>query len=97
MTDFLLDGSIVLVPLLTFGVKAPSEIRVHVGFLTCWNSVSLEITNIVSYELSSHPDYTIVTTGHSLGGALTDFAAVSLKTKFADKYAADSSGSSITS
>lgn len=51
-----------------------------------WDSVALQALAIVRQQVSSHPDYSIVTTGHSLGGSLALLAAVSLKQNFPDRY-----------
>jgi predicted lipase len=37
-------------------------------------------------ELQAHPEYSIVTAGHSLGGALASLAAISLKSNFPNRY-----------
>ncbi|KAL0945501.1 hypothetical protein HGRIS_000985 [Hohenbuehelia grisea] len=84
LTDFLMDGQLALVPMISPGVSVPHGTRVHSGFLVCWNSVSLEIIEIVRNQINKH-DYSVVVVGHSLGGALTDFAGVSLKQHFPDR------------
>ena len=40
-------------------------------------SIALQVLAIVKQQESSHPDYSIVTTSHSLGGSLALFAAIS--------------------
>ncbi|GLB44783.1 putative lipase (class 3) [Lyophyllum shimeji] len=82
IVDFLLDSQIVLVPLVTLGVSAPSGTRVHNGFLIAWDSVVVQVLAIVSQQLKAFPGFSIVTTGHSLGGALATLAAVTLKHNF---------------
>jgi hypothetical protein len=42
------------------------------------------VVNTVSKELAEHPGYTIVSTGHSLGGALASLAGVALKANLPD-------------
>lgn len=42
---------------------------------------------IVSRQMKLHPTYTIVTSGHSLGGVLALFAAVTLQLQYPAKYA----------
>lgn len=37
-------------------------------------------------ELAKHPDFSIVTTGHSLGGSIALLAAVALQQLFAERY-----------
>ncbi|KAF4597213.1 hypothetical protein EYR40_007665 [Pleurotus pulmonarius] len=96
LTDFLMDGSLVLVPFISPGIKTtPDDIRVHSGFLTCWNSIAYEVIEIIKHELESYPEFSIMVTGHSLGGALSDLAAVTLKAQFPDAYVSASSGKHI--
>jgi hypothetical protein len=42
-----------------------------------WNSVASSVISIIRDQLADHPDYSIATTGHSLGG---DFTLVFLYT-----------------
>ena len=51
-----------------------------------WDSIALQVLAIVKQQVSSHPDYSIVTTGHSLGGSLALLAAISLRQNFPDRY-----------
>ncbi|KAI8323418.1 alpha/beta-hydrolase, partial [Martensiomyces pterosporus] len=59
----------------------PSDIRdskVHKGFLEAYTSVSVQVKSAVLGLIERYPDYSVVFTGHSLGGAqaaiaLTDF------------------------
>ncbi|KAF9048791.1 alpha/beta-hydrolase [Panaeolus papilionaceus] len=76
LTDVLLDSQVLLVPFLAPGV------RVHSGFLVAWDSIALQVSTIVRTQLASHPDYEVVTVGHSLGGSLATLAAVALKSNF---------------
>jgi predicted lipase len=79
--DAITDISIILVPLIT-GNKTIPGANAHVGFLTAWNSVSSQVLSTVKAQLAAHPDYSLVTSGHSLGGALSSLAAVGLKLNF---------------
>lgn len=49
---------------------------------TSWDSIAIEVIRIIDDQLEKYPDYTLVTTGHSLGGALALFAAVTLQQNF---------------
>ncbi|EPQ56301.1 alpha/beta-hydrolase [Gloeophyllum trabeum ATCC 11539] len=80
--DFLTDGEIVLETYTSPGVSPPAGTTVHTGFLTAWNSVASGVISVVRDQLAAHPGYTIVTSGHSLGGALSSLAAVSMKSNF---------------
>ncbi|KAJ3511371.1 hypothetical protein NLJ89_g4136 [Agrocybe chaxingu] len=82
VTDILLDCHIALVPFISPGVKVPSGARVHAGFLLAWDSIALEVITVVKKQLSVHEGYAVVTTGHSLGGSLALFAAVTLQQNF---------------
>ncbi|KAF9007400.1 Alpha/Beta hydrolase protein [Cyathus striatus] len=84
MVDFLMDAQIALVPFIAPGVTAPDGVKVHTGFLLDWDTVALEIQSIVNIQLKRHPGYTVVTCGHSLGGALALLAAVALQQNFPD-------------
>ncbi|KAK0439013.1 alpha/beta-hydrolase [Armillaria borealis] len=81
--DILVDSAIVLVPLITPGVEAPSGVRVHSGFLVGWNSIAIQIIAVIKQQLFLHPDLkSLVTTGHSLGGSLATLAAICLRGNF---------------
>ena len=60
--------------------------RPTVFYLHRWDSVVVQVLSIVGQQVSSHPGYSIVTTGHSLGGSLALLAAVTLQQTFADRY-----------
>ncbi|KAF9461462.1 Alpha/Beta hydrolase protein [Collybia nuda] len=55
-------------------------VLVHEGFLGAWNSVAFQIVEAIR---PFPRDYIIVTTGHSLGGAIASLAGISLKVEFA--------------
>ncbi|KAJ6517379.1 Alpha/Beta hydrolase protein [Mycena vitilis] len=56
------------------------KVRVHRGFLAAYNDVVDEVLAIVKKQLEDFPSYSIVVTGHSLGGAVASLAAPSIKT-----------------
>ncbi|TFK73240.1 alpha/beta-hydrolase [Pluteus cervinus] len=82
LTDFLLDSQLVLIPFKCPGISAPSGCRVHSGFLLAWDSIVVQILAILVQQLGSHEGYSVVTVGHSLGGALSILAAACVKGNF---------------
>lgn len=58
-----------------------SGCQVHAGFLSGWNDSKDKVTAALQKAKSDHPDYSIVSTGHSLGGALATLAAAELRPK----------------
>ncbi|KAG2227715.1 hypothetical protein INT45_004757 [Circinella minor] len=50
--------------------------RVHSGFLNSWEDCKSTVTKTVKSELQAHPDYKLVITGHSLGGAVAVLSAL---------------------
>jgi len=82
VVDAILDTQIALIPFVCPGCDLPSGSRVHSGFLAAWDSIVLEVSPVVKLQLSTHTGYSLVTAGHSLGGALAVFAAVHLKQNF---------------
>jgi len=53
--------------------------EVHEGFYNAFYSVESYINTYVSNLHNAHPSFSIIVTGHSLGGALTPFAALYIK------------------
>ncbi|KAK7461704.1 hypothetical protein VKT23_008130 [Stygiomarasmius scandens] len=71
-----------MVPFLAPGVNAPHGTKVHSGFLAGWDSVAPSVLSILTAQLALHPDtQQIITVGHSLGGAISTLAAMSLLIK----------------
>ena len=52
-----------------------SGCKVHEGFWNTWETVATEVTSQIKTALSAYPGFTLVATGHSLGGALAAVAA----------------------
>ena len=63
-------------------MSATNGEEVHQGFLTAFNSVADNIISTVKSQLASYPSYTLISTGHSLGGALASLGGVSLGSNF---------------
>lgn len=47
-----------------------------------WDALSLQTLFVVGKELEKHPGYSVVTTGHSLGGSIALLAAITLQQNF---------------
>jgi len=47
-----------------------------------WDSIAVQIIAIVGKELAHYPTYSVVTTGHSLGGSVAILGAVTLHQNF---------------
>lgn len=54
----------------------------HAGFLLAYNSAASLVISTVKAQLAANPGYALVTSGHSLGGALSSLAGLSLKSNF---------------
>ena len=73
-----------LVPFQSLGVISSSGARAHKGFLNAYNSVAPHVLSTISDQIAKYPDYSLISTGHSLGGALASIAGVSLASNFPD-------------
>nr|QNL09438.1 lipase TDL2 [Thermomyces dupontii] len=51
----------------------------HTGFVASWKSVANTLRGQVENAVKEHPDYRVVFTGHSLGGALATIAGAALR------------------
>lgn len=56
-----------------------SGCQAHSGFLDSWNSAKTIVQGAVDSARQANPSYNIVSTGHSLGGALATLAAADLR------------------
>ena len=61
-----------------------TEAEVHHGFLVAYNSVADTVISTVRDQLALYPSYTLISLGHSLGGALASLGGVSLAANFPD-------------
>ncbi|RIA89092.1 lipase [Glomus cerebriforme] len=52
--------------------------KVHSGFLAIYNDTRNEITSLLKDLVKQHPDYKVISTGHSLGGSLAVFQTLDL-------------------
>lgn len=66
-------------PLQSTGLTNVGSAYVHTGFLYAYNVVASTVLKTVKAQAAAYPSYTIVVTGHSLGGAVASLAAISIK------------------
>ena len=59
----------------------PQGAQVHSGFFDAYYSLSSQVIPAVQGYLNEHNDATIIVTGHSLGAAMSTFAALDIKQK----------------
>ncbi|KAJ7183672.1 alpha/beta-hydrolase [Mycena filopes] len=78
LADVATDVDLFLVPFVSPGLT--ETFNVHSGFLDAYNDVAVDVETTVKAQLKKFPTYTIVVTGHSLGGALASLGATALKT-----------------
>jgi putative lipase involved disintegration of autophagic bodies len=69
------DINTVVVDLLTYQsptgvISGCSECRVHAGFLLAAQSVETTVVGSVEKEIEAYPEYQLLVTGHSMGGAV---------------------------
>jgi len=77
--DLITDIQFCLTPLLTRGVDGVGDSQVHSGFLRAYNLVADDVLDIVGEQRSGHSDYSIVVSGHSLGGAMASISALAIR------------------
>ncbi|KAL4860881.1 hypothetical protein BDV12DRAFT_191444 [Aspergillus spectabilis] len=82
VTDILNDINTSMVTPKLSGINFPSGVQIMAGLNTPWSAVHDEIIQEVSWL---YPDYTLESTGHSLGGALTYLSYIALAQNFPEK------------
>ncbi|KII92720.1 hypothetical protein PLICRDRAFT_482508 [Plicaturopsis crispa FD-325 SS-3] len=84
IADFMTDAAVLQIPLILPGLTNHDvgDAFVHSGFLFSFNSVARQVLSTVNPEIGAHPGYTLISTGHSLGGALASLGALCLKANF---------------
>ncbi|KAJ7152429.1 Alpha/Beta hydrolase protein, partial [Mycena filopes] len=76
VSDVLADIKLLMVEYLP-----KTSLKVHRGFLGGYTGVATKVEETVKKQLTSYPTYTVVVTGHSLGGAYASLAAVALEAR----------------
>ena len=79
-----LDIDIILIPFSSNGVsdELSENVLVHQGFLNAYNSVQDDVLTTVASQLQQFPSYSLISTGHSLGGSLASIGGISLAANF---------------
>ncbi|KAL0956988.1 hypothetical protein HGRIS_003088 [Hohenbuehelia grisea] len=80
--DVVTDAQAWFTDLKTPGVPGAKGARVHTGFQDAYNYVVKQVHELVDKEVKAYPKYQIIVTGHSLGGAVASFGAISLKARY---------------
>ncbi|GKT84567.1 lipase [Colletotrichum tofieldiae] len=55
------------------------DCKIHTGFANAWDEVKNALLTSVKSAKAANPSYTIIATGHSLGGAIATIAAANLR------------------
>jgi len=82
LQDAIIDMRNKLVAWTSEGSQGCSGCKVHQGFQQQWNAVQSAVLSKLRSLVAANPDYTILVTGHSLGGALSTLAGVSIERAF---------------
>jgi putative lipase involved disintegration of autophagic bodies len=83
--DFENSASTTLVTPTLSGVNFPSGAQIMTGVYTPWKSVHDIVISTVQSLIAKYPDYTLESTGHSLGGSLAYIAHIALTQNFPEK------------
>ncbi|KIM69610.1 hypothetical protein SCLCIDRAFT_102679 [Scleroderma citrinum Foug A] len=84
-STILIDASVVLTPLRGVGLptrtsqESAAQPRVHAGFLLAYESIARTLLDILDKQIESHPTYSVIATGHSLGGAIASIASIAIR------------------
>ncbi|GME77741.1 unnamed protein product [Ambrosiozyma monospora] len=86
LLDWILDFSFIPVPFESYGASnglnvnsvTADDPKVHVGFQTAAQNFFDYSISVLQYLHEKYPDYEVIVTGHSLGGALASLAGVEL-------------------
>ncbi|RAL03461.1 putative alkaline lipase [Aspergillus ibericus CBS 121593] len=85
MTDIQNDVDTTLVEPTLSGVNFPSGAKMMHGIYSPWSSVHDDVISEVKSLVEQYPDYSLESTGHSLGGSLTYISYIALAQNFPGK------------
>ncbi|KUL87547.1 hypothetical protein ZTR_04522 [Talaromyces verruculosus] len=85
VTDILNDIDTTLTTPSLSGVNFPEGVKIMAGLTRTWGAVHDEVIAEVSSLIERYPSYTLESTGHSLGGALTYLSYIALAQNFPGK------------
>ena len=71
--DLLTDVGAIMVPYNSPGIDC-ADCKVHAAVLNAWNGIEPQAKTQLDQALAQYPDYDFVIVGHSLGGAIAQFA-----------------------
>ncbi|KAJ6115593.1 hypothetical protein N7523_006010 [Penicillium sp. IBT 18751x] len=84
-TNILNDIDTTLVTPSLSGVTFPSGVQIMQGINSPWSAVHDSVISEVKSLIAKYPDYSLESTGHSLGGSLTYISYVALAQNFPEK------------
>lgn len=79
LRDALSDVAALPTPYVSPSVRCPGVCLVHAGFLLAWNSIEGQVIDAVLSALEQNPGFSVVVSGHSLGGAMANLAFARLR------------------
>ncbi|CRG91789.1 putative feruloyl esterase A [Talaromyces islandicus] len=83
--DILNDIDTALTTVKLSGVEFPSGVQIMKGITSPWSAIHEDVITEVKSLTEQYPDYTLESTGHSLGGAMTYMSYIALSQNFPDK------------
>ncbi|KZV72868.1 alpha/beta-hydrolase [Peniophora sp. CONT] len=86
--DMFTDANMILIPLdsVVTPANGSDDARVHAGFGVAFGSVGDLVLDTVTEQLREHPAYTVILTGHSMGGALAAIGGAMIKSNTTEAY-----------
>lgn len=82
IVDVVTDSRTDLVACTGTGITYPAGSLCHDGFMSSYNSVQDQIISLVTGQVAAYPKYNLTVVGHSLGGGLASFGALSMRKNF---------------